>query len=49
MQDLVETFRTLTKYDMKLNPNKYDFSVIVRNLMRFIIDERGIETNLRRS
>ena len=43
--DLKETFSTLRKYNMKLNPAKYVFAVASRKFLGFIVSQRGIEAN----
>jgi hypothetical protein len=43
--DLEETFASLREYHLKLNPNKYVFSVASGKLLGFIISHRGIEAN----
>ena len=44
--DLKETFSTLRKYNMKLNPAKYVFAVASRKFLGFIVSQRGIKANL---
>ena len=46
LEDLRETFNTLHSYNMKLNPGKCAFGVIVRKFLGFIASQRGIEANL---
>lgn len=43
--NLQETFNTLRKYDLKLNPDKCVFGVKVGKFLWFMITERGIEDN----
>ncbi|XP_057550632.1 uncharacterized protein LOC130828685 [Amaranthus tricolor] len=43
--DLRETFLTLRKHQMKLNPDKCVFGVTGGKCMGFLVDERGIEAN----
>ncbi|XP_019054095.1 PREDICTED: uncharacterized protein LOC109114992 [Nelumbo nucifera] len=43
--DLAETFTTLRKYNMKLNPNTYAFGVTLGKFLGFAIMQWGIETN----
>ena len=47
--DLTETFNNLRKYKMKLNPGKCVFGVAASKLLGFIVSERGIEANRRKS
>jgi hypothetical protein len=42
---LAETFDTLSRYKLKLNPTKCSFSVSVGQLLGFLISARGIEAN----
>ena len=44
--DLKETFFTLRKHGMRLNPTKCAFGVNLRKFLRFIISHREIEANL---
>ncbi len=44
--DLTETFATLRKYQMKLNPKKCAFGVESAKFLGFMITHRGIEANL---
>ena len=41
-----ETFSTLHKYNMKLNPAKHVFAVASGEFLRFMVSQRGIEANL---
>ena len=43
--DLKETFATLKKYQMKLNPSKCVFDVASGKFLGFMVSQRGIETN----
>ena len=45
MKDLKETFSTLCSYNIKLNPSKYAFGVIVGKFLGFMMSQRGIEAN----
>ena len=45
LDDLQETFDTLRSYNMKLNPSKCVFGVIVRKFLGFMVSQRGIEVN----
>ena len=45
LDDLKETFNTLCKYNMKLNPAKYVFAVASGKLLGFMVSQRGIEAN----
>ncbi|XP_064992487.1 uncharacterized protein LOC135629221 [Musa acuminata AAA Group] len=45
LADLAETFTTLRKFDMRLNPAKCAFGVTSGKFLGFIIHERGIDTN----
>ena len=44
--DLEETFGTLQKYKMKLNPAKCAFGVTSEKFLGFMVSEHGIEANL---
>ena len=46
LDDLEETFDTLHKYNMKLNPAKGVFVVALGKLLGFMVSQRGIEANL---
>ena len=46
LKDLRETFDTLCSYNMKLNPGKCAFGVIVGKFLGFMVSQRGIEANL---
>ena len=43
--DLCETFTTLRRHQMRLNPNKCVFGVTGEKCLGFLVDERGIEAN----
>ena len=45
LDDLKETFSTLRKYSMKLNPAKCVFAIASRKFLGFIVSQRGIEPN----
>jgi hypothetical protein len=45
LDDLAETFRTLRKYQMKLNPSKCAFGVYSGKFLGFMVSQRGIEAN----
>jgi len=44
--DLEELFATITKYRLKLNPEKCVFGVEAGKFLGFLLTERGIEANL---
>ena len=46
LNDLQETFETLRRYKMKLNPSKCAFGVSSGKFLGFMISQRGIEANL---
>ena len=46
LDDLKETFATLRKYKMKLNPSKRAFGVASGKFLGFMVSQRGIEANL---
>ena len=46
LNDLQETFETLRRYKMKLNPSKCAFGVSSVKFLGFMISQRGIEANL---
>jgi hypothetical protein len=46
LKDLEETFKTLRKYQMKLNPSKCAFGVSSGKFIGFMVLQRGIEANL---
>ncbi|XP_021740879.1 uncharacterized protein LOC110707181 [Chenopodium quinoa] len=43
--DLAETFATLRKHQMKLNPKKYVFGVRSGKFLGFMVSKRGIDAN----
>ena len=43
---LAEAFQVLKDYKMKLNPSKCAFEVSAEKFLVFIVNSRGIETNL---
>ena len=45
LDDLKETFSTLHKYSMKLNPKKCVFFVTSGKFLGFMVSQRGIEAN----
>ena len=45
LNDLQETFDTLRTYNMKLNPSKCAFGVIVVKFLGFMVSQRGIDVN----
>ena len=45
MDDLKETFNTLHKYNMKLNPTKCVFAITLGKLLGFMVSQMGIEAN----
>ena len=45
LEDLKETFDILCSYNMKLNPSKCAFGVMVGKFLGFIVSQRGIEAN----
>ena len=46
LADLKETFQTLRRYNMKLNPAKCVFGVSSGKFLSFMVSQRGIEANL---
>ena len=46
LDDLQETFDTLRRYNMKLNPSKCAFGVASWKFLGFMVSHRGIEANL---
>ena len=46
VNNLQETFDTLRRYKMKLNPSKCAFGVASRKFLGFMVSQRGIEANL---
>ena len=45
LNDLEETFATLKKHQMKLNPSKCVFGVASGKFLGFMVSQRGIEAN----
>ena len=45
LDDLQETFNTLRRYNMKLNPSKCAFEVASGKFLGFMVSHRGIEGN----
>ena len=45
LDDLQETFNTLRRYNMKLNPSKCAFGVASEKFLGFMVSPRGIEAN----
>jgi hypothetical protein len=45
LADLKETFQTLRRYNMKLNPGKCVFGVSSGKFLGFMVSQRGIEAN----
>ena len=45
LNDLKETFSTLRKYNMKLNPAKCVFVVALGKFLGFMVSQQGIEAN----
>src|SRR3954469_14063205 len=45
ISDLEETFASLRKFNIMLNPKKCFFKIPARKLLGFIVFERGIEVN----
>ena len=45
LDDLQETFNTLRRYSMKLNPSKCAFRVASGKFLGFMVSHRGIEAN----
>ena len=45
LDDLQETFDTLRRYNMKLNPSKCAFGVSSGKFLGFMVSYRGIEAN----
>ena len=49
LDNLKETFGTLRKYNMKLNPTKHVFAVALGKFLGFMVSQRGIEANQSKS
>ena len=45
LDDLKETFSTVHKYNMKLNPTKCVFVVALGKFLGFLVSQQGIEAN----
>ena len=45
LDDFQDTFDTLRRYNMKLNPSKCAFGVLSSKFLRFMVEHRGIEAN----
>ena len=45
LEDLKETLDTLRSYNMKFNPSKCSFEVLVRKFLGFMVSQKGIEVN----
>ena len=45
LEDLKETFDTFRSYNMKFNPSKCAFGVMVGKFLGFMVSQRGIEAN----
>ena len=45
LDNLQETFDTLKRYKMKLNPSKCSFGVASGKFLGFMVSQRGIEAN----
>ena len=45
LADLDETFQTLRRYQLKLNPAKCAFGVASGKFLGFMVSQRGIEAN----
>ena len=48
MDNLRETFDTLRKYKMKLNPSKCAFEVSLGKFLDFMVSQRRIKANLKK-
>ena len=46
LDDRQETFNTLRRYKMKLNPRQCAFGVASGKFLSFMVSQRGIEANL---
>ena len=49
VSDLKECFEILRKYNMRLNPQKCTFGVVLGKFLGFIVNTRGIEENPEKS
>lgn len=45
INDLQETFATLQRYQMKLNPTKYAFRVTLDKFLDFMVSNREVKAN----
>ena len=45
LDDLKETFDTLRRHQIKLNPSKCEFGVSLGKFLGFMVSQRGIEAN----
>ena len=45
LDDLQETFDTLRRHNIKLNPSKCAFEVSPGKFLGFLVSQRGIEAN----
>ena len=45
LKDLQETFDTLRRYKLKLNPDKCIFGVLSGKFLNFMVSQQGIEAN----
>ena len=45
LDNLKETFSTLHKYNMKLNPAKCVFAIALGKFLGFMVSQQGIEAN----
>ena len=45
LDDLKETFTTLKQYQIKLNPSKCAFRVVLGKFLRFMVSQKRIEAN----
>ena len=43
LDDLQETFDTLRRYNIKMNPSKCVFGILSRKFLGFLVSQRGIE------
>jgi hypothetical protein len=46
ISELAETFKSLRKFSMKLNPEKCTFGVPLGKLLGYMVSHRGIDPNL---
>jgi len=46
LDDLHEMFITLRQYQMKLNPSKCAFGMVLGKFLGFMVSQQGIEANL---